>query len=71
MDVYFSFSALVSALIFMALGVLVFSILLKPFAMVYLKAFRREIIEEKNVAAAVLIGFVSLSLSVIIAAAVH
>ena len=71
MGVYFSFGALVNALIFMALGLLVFSALLRPLVLAQVKAFRKEIVEEKNTALAILIGFLSLSISIIVAAAVH
>jgi hypothetical protein len=71
MDVYFSFGALVNSLVFMALGLLVFSVLLRPLVQAQVKAFRKEIFEEKNTALAILIGFLALSISIIVAAAVH
>jgi uncharacterized membrane protein YjfL (UPF0719 family) len=71
MDVYFSIGALVNSLVFMALGLLIFSVLLRPLVAAQVKAFRKEIIEEKNTALAILVGFLSLSISIIVAAAVH
>ncbi len=62
---------LVNALVFSVLGILLFcgsfAILdkLTPYAL------WKEIVEEKNVALAVMVGFMSLGMCVIIAAAVH
>ncbi len=71
MDIYFSFGAIVTAAAFLLLGVIAFSLLLKPFVSLAVKAFRREIVEEQNVALAVLVGFLSLALSIIVASAIH
>jgi uncharacterized protein YqgC (DUF456 family) len=71
MEMYFSFGALINAVVFMAVGLLIFSLLLRPLASIYVKFFRREIVEEKNIALAVLVGFLSLSIAIIVAAAVH
>ncbi len=71
MHVYFSFSALVTALVFLALGLLVFALLLRPFVAAFLKPFRREIVEEKNVALALFAGLLALALALMIAAAIH
>jgi uncharacterized membrane protein YjfL (UPF0719 family) len=60
-----------NALVFAALGVLVFAIALAIFAK--LAPFRvwKEIVEERNVAAAILAGAVALGLCWIIASAMH
>ena len=71
MDLYVSFGAIVSAALFMALGLAAYAVLLRPFVTLAVKAFRHEIVEEKNVALAIVIGFLSLSLSIIVASAVH
>jgi uncharacterized membrane protein YjfL (UPF0719 family) len=71
MDIFFSPGALVSAALFLALALVVFSLLLRPLVSTFVKAYQREIIEEKNIALALLIGLLSVSLSIIVAAAVH
>jgi uncharacterized membrane protein YjfL (UPF0719 family) len=64
-------SNVVAAIVFAAIGILIFAIAfvvidrLTPFTL------WKEIIEEHNTALALLIGFVALSLSIIIAAAIH
>ncbi len=71
MEIYFSPGALISAAAFLALALVVFSLLVRPLVSTFVRAYKREIIEEKNIALAVLIGFLALSLSIIVAAAVH
>jgi len=71
MDYFLNFGSLASAVIFLAAGLLAYALLLKPLVSIILRLFRREIVEEKNVALAIVVGFVSLSLAIIVAAAVH
>jgi len=71
MNYFFNFSSLGSAVVFLAAGLLAYALLLKPLVSIILRAFRQEIVEEKNVAFAIVVGCVSLSLSIIVAAAVH
>ena len=67
----FHFSALLSALVFVLLGLVVFVVAFKSVVKMAVTAFREEILEGQNVALAILVGLVSLSLSIIVAAAVH
>ncbi len=71
MELYFSFSSLVSALLFVLLGLLVFTLAFRAAAKSAIAAFREEIVDKQNMAAALLAGMIAISLSVIIAAAVH
>jgi len=71
MDYFLNFGSLASAVIFLAAGLLAYALLLKPLVSIILRLFRREIVEEKNIALAIVVGFVSLSLAIIVAAAVH
>ncbi len=61
----------VNALVYAVLGILIFivSFLILDKCTPY--ALWKEIVEEKNVALAILIGMMSLGMSIIIAAAVH
>ena len=56
---------ILAAVVFAALGIAVFIDRLTPYQL------WREIIDEHNTALAVLIGLVSLGISIIIAAAIH
>ena len=67
----FHFSALLSALVFVLLGLVVFVVAFKSVVTMAVTAFREEIVEGQNVALAILVGLISLSLSIIVAAAVH
>jgi uncharacterized membrane protein YjfL (UPF0719 family) len=60
-----------NALVFAVLGVLVFVIALAIVAKLAPFHVRKEIVEERNVAAAILAGAVALGLCWIIAAAMH
>jgi uncharacterized membrane protein YjfL (UPF0719 family) len=67
----FNIMALINACVYALLGILIF---VGAFALVdkltpY--ALWKEIVEDQNVALAVLVGFMSLGMCVIIAAAVH
>ena len=60
-----------NALVFAALGVLVFVVAFAIFAKLAPFRLWKEIVEERNVAAAILAGAVALGLCWIIAAAMH
>ncbi len=71
MELYFSFSSLVSALLFVLLGLLAFTLAFRTIARTALTAFRQEVLEKQNLAAALLVGLVAIAVGIIIAAAVH
>ena len=60
-----------NALVFAVLGILVFAIAVAIFAKLAPFHVWKEIVEERNVAAAILAGAVALGLCWIIAAAMH
>ena len=67
----FNITALINACVYALLGILIF---IGAFALVdkltpY--ALWKEIVEDKNTALAILVGFMSLGMCIIIAAAVH
>ncbi len=68
---YFNVASFLTAVLFLALGLIAFGLLFRPFANLFLAPFRQQILEERNTALAVFVGLVSLSLSIIIAAAIH
>ncbi len=71
MDLYVSFSGIVSALVFVLIGLLVFVVAFRAIAKSTIAAFRSEILEKQNVALALLVGMLALSVALIVAAAVH
>ena len=71
MDMYFNLGSLISAVAFLLLGLVVFVAAFKSVVKMAVTTFREEILQERNVALAILVGMMSLSLSIIIAAAVH
>ncbi len=71
MDMYLSFGGLISALVFVVAGLLIFQLVFRATAKSAVALFRDEIVEKQNVALAVLVGLVAVALSIIIAAAVH
>ena len=62
---------LLNALVFAVLGIVLFSVAFVVIDKMTPYALWKEIVEEQNVALAVLVGFMSLGMCVIIAAAVH
>jgi putative membrane protein len=64
-------SALVNALIYSVLGILIFVIAFLIIDKMTPYHLWKEIVEDKNVALAVLIGALSIGMCIIIAAAVH
>ena len=71
MDLYISFSAIVSALVFLLIGLAVFLVAFRATAKSTIAAFREEILEKQNVALALLVGMLALAIALIVAAAVH
>lgn len=71
MDLYVTFTSIGSALIFVLIGLAVFVIASKAIVPAMISTLRKELVEEKNVAVAILAGLVSLSVAIIVAAAVH
>ena len=71
MDLYFNFGSIISALAFLVLGLIIYAVVFKSVSKTIRTMFREDILEKQNIALAILIGLVSLSVSIIIAAAVH
>ena len=61
----------VNAVGFAALGILIFAVAFAVLVKLARFDLRKEIVEERNVAAAILAGAVALGICLIIAAAVH
>ena len=64
-------SALVNALVYSVLGILIFVIAFLIIDKMTPYHLWKEIVEDKNVALAILIGALSIGMCIIIAAAVH
>ncbi len=64
-------SNVVAAAVFAALGILIFVLAFVAMDRITPYTLWKEIIEEHNTALAVLLGLIGLSLSIIIAAAIH
>jgi putative membrane protein len=62
---------LLAAVVFAALGIVVFALSFMVLDRMTPYSLWREIVEKQNTALAILIGLVSLGLGVIIAAAIH
>lgn len=62
---------LLNALVFSLLGIILFVLAFAILDKMTPYALWKEIVEEKNVALAIMVGFMSLGMCVIIAAAVH
>lgn len=60
-----------NALVYAVLGIVIFVVSFTILDKMTPYALWKEIVEEKNVALAILIGMMSLGMSIIIAAAVH
>lgn len=61
----------VNALVYAVLGILIFVVSFVILDKTTPYSLWKEIVEEKNIALAILIGMMSLGMSIIIAAAVH
>ena len=64
-------SNVVAAVVFAAIGILIFFLAFLAMDRITPYTLWKEIIEEHNTALAVLLGLIGLSLSIIIAAAIH
>jgi putative membrane protein len=64
-------AALLNALVYAVLGIVVFAVSFSLWDRLTPYDLWKQIIEEKNVALAIVVGFFSLGLSIIIASAVH
>ncbi|MBZ2183758.1 MAG: DUF350 domain-containing protein [Bryobacter sp.] len=64
-------AALFNALLYAVLGIVVFAVSFSVWDRLTPYDLWKQIIEEKNIALAILVGFFSLGLSIIIASAVH
>jgi uncharacterized membrane protein YjfL (UPF0719 family) len=62
---------LLNALVYSILGIILFIISFAILDKLTPYALWKEIVEEKNIALAIMVGFMSLGMCVIIAAAVH
>lgn len=71
MPMQFQFTALINALVFAVLGVVVLILSLLLWDKVTPFNLWKEIIEEHNTALAIVVGLTSLGIAIIIAAAVH
>jgi uncharacterized membrane protein YjfL (UPF0719 family) len=64
-------SNIVAAIVFATIGIVIFAVSFVVLDKLTPATLSREIIEEHNTALAVLLGLIALSLSIIIAAAIH
>lgn len=67
----FHFEAFVNAIVYALLGIVIFAISFITIDKLTPHDLWREIIEEKNIALAIIVGFMALAMGIIIAAAVH
>lgn len=65
------YSNVIAALVFAAIGIVVFAVSFVVLDRLTPYALWREIVEKQNTALATLIGLLSLGLGIIIAAAIH
>lgn len=66
-----NFSYLWDGALHAAMGVALFALSLWMFSQAWGRAVRKQVVEEKNTAVAILAGFVALALGIIVAASVH
>jgi uncharacterized membrane protein YjfL (UPF0719 family) len=71
MDMYFNLTSVLSALLFVVLGLVIYLVALRTFLPALVAIVRKEIVEGQNTALAILLGLVAIGASIIIAAAVH
>lgn len=67
----FHFEAFVNAIVYALLGIVIFALSFITIDKLTPHDLWKEIIEEKNVALAIIVGFMALAMGIIIAAAVH
>lgn len=71
MSMYFNFSSLVSALLFVTLGLIIYFLALRVVVATAKAALGEREDSPRDVALAILIGALALGVSIIVAAAVH
>ncbi|MCW5982678.1 MAG: hypothetical protein KIT09_31610 [Bryobacteraceae bacterium] len=71
MDMYFNFTSLFSAMLFVSIGILLYVAALRFLAPVVAAMLRKHVPEIGETSFAILLGFVLLGIGVIIASAVH
>lgn len=67
----FHFEAFVNAIVYALLGIVIFALSFVTIDKLTPHDLWREIIEQKNIALAIIVGFMALAMGIIIAAAVH
>ncbi|MBY0508053.1 MAG: DUF350 domain-containing protein [Bryobacteraceae bacterium] len=67
----FHFEAFINAIVYAILGIVIFAISFITIDKLTPHDLWKEIIEEKNIALAIIVGFMALAMGIIIAAAVH
>ena len=67
----FHFEAFVNAIVYAILGIVIFAISFITIDKLTPHDLWKEIIEQKNIALAIIVGFMALAMGIIIAAAVH
>ena len=67
----FHFEAFVNAIVYALLGIVIFALSFVTIDKLTPHDLWKEIIEDKNIALAIIVGFMALAMGIIIAAAVH
>ena len=67
----FHFEAFVNAIVYALLGIVIFALSFITIDKLTPHDLWKEIIEQKNIALAIIVGFMALAMGIIIAAAVH
>ena len=67
----FHFEAFVNAIVYALLGIVIFALSFITIDKLTPHDLWKEIIEQKNIALAIIVGFLALAMGIIIAAAVH
>ena len=67
----FHFEAFLNAIVYAVLGIVIFALSFITIDKLTPHDLWKEIIEQKNIALAIIVGFMALAMGIIIAAAVH
>ena len=67
----FHFEAFLNAIVYALLGIVIFALSFVTIDKLTPHDLWKEIIEQKNIALAIIVGFMALAMGIIIAAAVH
>lgn len=67
----FHIEAFINAIVYAVLGIVIFALAFVTIDKCTPHDLWKEIIEEKNIALAIIVGFMALAMGIIIAAAVH